>query len=60
MGEGQNPLEMAAVLRIVRARGLKACLYSGSDSVTPFQPILPLLDFIKLGAYHEALGGLDS
>lgn len=54
MGEGRNPMEVAAVLRVIRARGMKTCLYSGSDTVTPFEPLLPLLDYIKLGAYYEA------
>ena len=48
------------MLRRIRARGLKTCLYSGFDTAAPFAAILPLLDFLKLGPYDERLGGLDS
>lgn len=40
--------------------GLKTCLYSGADSTAFFQNIIPLLDYLKVGAYDERLGGLDS
>ncbi len=47
-------------MRIIRAHGLKTCLYSGADSTAPFQSIFLLLDYLKVGAYDEHLGGLDS
>ena len=43
----------------MREHGLKTCLYSGCDSVQPFEPLLPLLDCLKIGHYDEKLGGLD-
>lgn len=60
MGEGQNLSELEAALRIIRKHGLKTCLYSGCNSVEPFQELLPLLDYLKLGAYDAQVGGLDS
>ena len=60
MGEGQNPSELEIALRIIRQHGLKTCLYSGCDQLEPFTKLLPLLDYLKLGAYDARFGGLDS
>lgn len=57
LGEGQNWPELRRALYRVRAMDLKTCLYSGFSSLTPFQSLLPLLDYLKLGDYREALGG---
>lgn len=60
MGEGQNRAQLECALRTIRAGGLKTCLYSGSADADSFGELLPLLDYLKLGPYVEALGGLDS
>ena len=44
----------------MREHCLKTCLYSGCDCIQPFVPLLPLLDYLKIGRYDEKLGGLDS
>ena len=43
----------------MREHGLKTCLYSGCDSIQPFEQFLSLLDYLKIGHYDEKLGGLD-
>lgn len=45
---------------MIRAHGLKTCLYSGASTPSAFCPLFPLLDYLKIGAYDEQRGGLDS
>ena len=59
LGEGQNPDELVTALRWIRWHGLKTCLYTGCDHIAPFESMLPLLDYIKLGPFDMNLGGLD-
>lgn len=58
MGGNQFTQELIDLLLHVKHRGLKTCLYTGSDKVSI--SILSLLDYIKLGKYKENLGGLES
>ncbi len=51
--------ELHEVLRRIHGYGLKTCLYTGCDSIEPFQQMLPVLDYIKLGPYVAERGGLD-
>lgn len=37
MGEGRNMEQLEYALLMIRARGLKACLYSGCDSISLFE-----------------------
>ena len=60
MGGDHNLIELSELLKMVREDGLKTCLYSGSDDINKFNRILDELDFLKIGHYEEALGGLDS
>lgn len=60
MGEGGDVKALKRHLLIVRAFGLKTCLYSGCDEVRPLTSLLPHLDYLKLGSYIESRGGLDS
>lgn len=60
MGEGRNPGELENALLLIRGHGLKTCLYTGSGCIAPFQSLLCLLDYIKLGGYVKDLGGLES
>ena len=56
MGGDQNPQELNELIDYVHSRGLKVCLYTGSD-------LIPTniygLDYLKIGHYSEELGGLD-
>lgn len=60
MGGEQNADELLLALQRVRWRGLKTCLYSGSDTTDGFTHLFPWLDYLKIGHYDEELGGLDS
>lgn len=56
MGGNQNPHELNKLIDYVHSRGLKVCLYTGSDSIP--KDIFHL-DYLKIGHYSEELGGLD-
>ena len=47
-----------SVLQQARAGGLRTCLYAGSEAIDP--RLLAHLDYLKLGPYRPALGGLAS
>lgn len=55
MGDGQDVAALTDCFHLVKTYGLKACLYTGGDAA----PDLPW-DYVKVGQYVEALGGLDS
>lgn len=60
-GGDQNMNELYEILLNVRNKyNLKTCLYSGSDDISIFDDVLPLLNYIKIGKYNSELGGLDS
>ena len=56
-GEWQ-PEALKLALQRCKSRGLKTCLYTGSNK--PVRSALPYLDFIKIGRWVQSLGGLDS
>ena len=56
-GEWQS-VELQENLCKVKARGLKTCLYTGSNK--PIRSLLPHLDFIKVGRWIQSYGGLGS
>ena len=58
MGEGNDPKALYKVLKFIRSKGFKTCLYSGSDMIDVF--LLPVLSYLKLGPYDARLGGLSS
>jgi anaerobic ribonucleoside-triphosphate reductase activating protein len=60
MGGDQNINELAELLKQVKNRNLKTCIYSGRDDKEYFDNILPLIDYLKIGRYIEKLGGLNS
>ena len=60
MGGEHNVPEMKIALQMVKDAGMKTCLYSGCDCAEEFADLLPLLDYLKLGHYDEALGGLNN
>lgn len=51
------PLELQSLLIEVQKRGLKSYLYSGLNNVS--RHLLPHLDFVKLGPWRTAQGGLS-
>ncbi|PJE78657.1 hypothetical protein CI610_02394 [invertebrate metagenome] len=53
-----SPTHLCRKLDIAREYGLKTCLYSGCDRLSG--KIRSRLDFMKLGAWRQELGGLDS
>lgn len=62
MGGDANPEkvgELAVFSRKKTSCNLKTAWYSGKDAL-PDNSFLQFFDFIKLGAYNESLGGLNS
>lgn len=62
MGGDQNIKELKTACDIVKAKGLKTCIYSGSDSLDLFAGLIGggCVDYIKIGRYSEECGGLES
>ena len=62
LGEGNNSAEEKHELikysKYVHSRGLKSCLYSGSN--TSVEDWMKTFDYIKLGAYDSSRGGLSA
>jgi anaerobic ribonucleoside-triphosphate reductase activating protein len=60
MGGDQNMNNFENLLiNIKMSYRLKTCLYTGSNDLNKFNPLLPLLNYIKIGSYKKELGGLD-
>lgn len=61
MGGDQNPKELLICIEKIHERNLKACLYTGCDSLDKMDKIiLGRLDYIKTGRFIEKFGGLDN
>ena len=56
MGGEQNPKELNELINYVHSRGLKVCLYTGSDTIPNN---IYNLNYLKIGHYSEEHGGLD-
>jgi anaerobic ribonucleoside-triphosphate reductase activating protein len=59
MGGDADPKTVERLIRFVKLRGLKTAWYSGRQAL-PDGFEVRLLDYLKLGPYVEALGGLKS
>ena len=61
MGGDGEPAEIERICRLVKAKypGMKTAWYSGRESL-PEGFDAGVLDYLKLGPYIEALGGLKS
>lgn len=62
MGGDQNIKELTHLVKFVHnVYCLRTCVYSGlSDYEKDFwEPIIPYLDYLKIGDYQEKFGGLD-
>lgn len=57
MGEGNDILGLQECIDLVKAKGLKTCVYSGEDS-GEYSWYLNL-DYLKTGSYIAAYGGLN-
>lgn len=61
MGGDQNEEDLLYCLNKARGKGLKTCLYTGTDDIKDIaETIIKKLDYIKIGRYIEELGGLNS
>ncbi len=60
MGGDQNIIDLIDLLRYVKSKNLKTCVYSGADDVHIFDEVFNLLDYLKIGHYDSSLGGLSS
>lgn len=58
MGGDADPAWVAHLADKVKGMGLKTCWYSGRD-LTLAKPVIPSLDFIKVGPYIDEFGPLD-
>lgn len=67
-GGDQNKDELLECLKLCKAYNLATCLYSGygkgrrheSEELKYFLPMIPYLDYLKIGEYNKKLGGLVS
>lgn len=59
MGGDQDPATINHLAYTVKNKGLKVAWYSGKDTL-PEEIYLANFDYIKLGPYIEAFGGLNS
>ena len=60
MGGDQNIEDLTTAVYIAKGLELKTCVYSGSEVMDKFLSLLPFLDYLKVGRYNNALGGLSS
>lgn len=59
MGDGGDAPLIGEFIGFVHLCGFKACLYTGSDEMELLRWTCDKPDYYKVGAYMEALGGLD-
>lgn len=60
MGGDQNLPELKALCEKIRKQyGLKTCIYSGLDDLSPFLKFNNL-NYLKIGSYKKDKGGLDN
>lgn len=60
MGGEQNKEELKQALSMIRAMNLKTCLYSGADTLESISGLISIIDYLKIGRYIDALGGLSN
>ena len=58
-GEWQ-PEYLLELIKIVKQKKLKVCLYTGLEYHQVPRELIEVLDYIKVGPYIEELGGLES
>lgn len=63
MGGDHNPYELEAVLKYVKSKGLKTCLYTGyelHELINTCGSLIKHLDFLKTGRYISEYGNLST
>ena len=55
-----SPQELISLFTVCKLNQLKTCLYTGLELEQVPKSFLPHLDYLKVGPYVEALGGLAS
>ena len=62
LGGDQNIEELYELCKISKQYNLKTCIYSGFNSIKPFEDIIfdSLLDYLKIGPYIKEYGGLGT
>lgn len=59
MGGDSNIDELMNYVKFVRNFGLKVAIYSGNNTNEAFAPYLSFINYLKLGEYNSAKGGLN-
>lgn len=60
---GDDPQQLNELIQwvhICKRYGLKVALYSGQDKFPTNSELLMWLDYVKVGSYQQALGGLKN
>lgn len=60
MGGDRDTKELMKYVKFVKDLCLKVAIYSGNNTFDAFIPYLSLIDYLKLGEYDDAKGGLNS
>lgn len=61
LGEGNDYNALAECLKLVKAAGLKTCIYSGLDNLHSFYIVnARSIDYLKYGSYQADKGPLDN
>ena len=55
MGGDTNLIELKELLKLCKSKGLKTCIYAGTDDISIFKDCMKYLDYIKYGSYKEEL-----
>ena len=55
MGGDTNLIELKELLKLCKSKGLKTCIYTGTDDISIFKDCMKYLDYIKYGSYKEEL-----
>lgn len=60
MGGDQDISTLLSLLKFVKNKGLKTCLYTGGNkNFIGFDEVIHYLDYIKLGQFIKSKGGLE-
>lgn len=55
MGGDTNLIELKELLKLCKSKGLKTCIYTGTDDISIFKDCMKYSDYIKYGSYKEEL-----
>ena len=60
LGEGNDSKKLKRLLTLCKRKNYKTCVYTGHKGIDVGNTYFGLIDYIKVGAYIEELGGLES